>query len=60
LINARCETMDVLPTFQESFLHRRCVVPVTGYYECKQEVSFENTLALQFTGFEPAAWRGGG
>ncbi len=37
LINARSETMDVLPTFRESFIRRRCVVPVTGYYEWKRE-----------------------
>lgn len=43
LSNTRCETMDVLPTFQESFLHRRCVVPVTGYYEYKQEVDGSKT-----------------
>ena len=43
LRNARCETMDVLPTFQESFLHRRCVVPVAAYYEFKQEVDGSKT-----------------
>lgn len=43
LINARSETMDVLPKFQESFLHRRCVIPVTGYYEWKQEVDGSKT-----------------
>lgn len=37
LINARSETMDVLPTFRESFFRWRCVVPVTGYYEWKRE-----------------------
>ena len=37
LINARSETMDVLPTFRGAFLRHRCVVPVTGYYEWKRE-----------------------
>lgn len=38
IINARCETMDVLPTFAKAFEQHRCVVPVTGYYEWKKEV----------------------
>lgn len=57
LINARCETMDVLPTFRESFLHRRCVIPVTGYYEWKQEVDGSKT-PWRFTVRDPQG-RGG-
>mgnify|MGYP002849494745 CR=1 FL=1 len=37
LINARFETVDVLPTFRDSFLRFRCLVPVTGYYEWQEE-----------------------
>lgn len=36
IINARCETVDVLPTFAKAFEKRRCVIPVTGYYEWKK------------------------
>lgn len=43
IINARCETMDVLPTFAKAFEQRRCVVPVTGYYEWKKEVDGNRT-----------------
>lgn len=33
LINARAETVDVKPTFKESFLNRRCIIPATSFFE---------------------------
>lgn len=33
LINARCETAPVKPAFRAAFRARRCLVPMTGYYE---------------------------
>jgi putative SOS response-associated peptidase YedK len=32
-INAKAETVAVLPTFREPFRHKRCIVPATGFYE---------------------------
>ena len=32
-INARSETVDKSPTFRGPFRHRRCLVPMSGYYE---------------------------
>ena len=32
-INAKAETVDTLPTFRQSFRHKRCIVPATGFYE---------------------------
>jgi putative SOS response-associated peptidase YedK len=32
-INAKAETVDKLPTFRQPFLHKRCLVPATGFYE---------------------------
>lgn len=33
IINGRCETILERPTFRDSFLRHRCIVPTTGYYE---------------------------
>lgn len=33
IINARSETVYVKPTFKDSFLNRRCIIPATSYYE---------------------------
>ncbi len=35
LINARSETAFSKPTFKDSFIHRRGLLPVSGYYEWK-------------------------
>lgn len=32
-INARSETVSVKPTFRNSFRKRRCIIPMSGYYE---------------------------
>ena len=33
LINARAETADSKPAFQQNLLHRRCAIPCTGFFE---------------------------
>lgn len=37
LINARSETVSSKSTFRDSFIHRRGLIPVSGYYEWKKE-----------------------
>ena len=34
--NARAESLKDKPSFKESFLHRRCLVPATGFFEWKK------------------------
>src|SRR5262249_12683841 len=36
-INARAETVDRLPAFRVAYRHRRCLVPVSAFYEWSGE-----------------------
>lgn len=36
LINARAETLEVKPSFRESFGKKRCLIPADGFYEWKE------------------------
>ncbi|EOC99595.1 SOS response-associated peptidase [Caldisalinibacter kiritimatiensis] len=33
IINARSETVDKKPTFRDSFIRRRCIIPANGFFE---------------------------
>ncbi|WP_310621029.1 SOS response-associated peptidase [Flexibacterium corallicola] len=39
LINARAETVLEKPSFKNAMKHRRCLIPLTGFYEWKSEGS---------------------
>jgi putative SOS response-associated peptidase YedK len=48
-INARSETIDEKPMFKSSFLKRRCVVPVSGFYEWKKTGTDKQPYAIHGT-----------
>lgn len=37
IINARAETLEEKPSFQDSFKRRRCLIPADGFFEWKKE-----------------------
>ena len=47
LINARSETADRLPTFADGFRNRRCLIPMTWYYEWGQTEEGKRPFAIR-------------
>ena len=44
-INARAETVDKVPLFREAFAKRRCLIPATGFYECRSAKMASSLIA---------------
>ena len=47
LINARSETVAEKPSFKQSFVRRRCLIPATGYYEWSNKIPYYFSLKQQ-------------
>ena len=58
LINARSETVAEKKSFAESFALRRCLVPVTGFYEWKKSGSGRQPYLFRRRDGEPFALAG--
>mgnify|MGYP001027512242 CR=1 FL=1 len=58
MINARSETVDRKPAFEESFRHRRCWVLADGFYEWKDEAGRKIPIHFRLPDGRPFAFAG--
>ena len=66
-INARAETLEEKPSFNESFQRRRCLIPADGFYEWEKRGKDRQPYYFQLKDESPFAlagiwneWRGNG
>ncbi len=57
-INARSETLAQRPTFREPFKKRRCLVPVSGFYEWKKDGKAKQPYYITLAGQQPMTFAG--
>lgn len=58
LINARLETARQKPAFKSAYLHRRCLVPATGFYEWQKQESGKQPFYIHMPGHKLFAFAG--
>jgi putative SOS response-associated peptidase YedK len=58
MINARAETVAEKPSFRSAYRARRCLVPVTGFYEWKRIEKQKQPFYIRRTGHELFALAG--
>jgi putative SOS response-associated peptidase YedK len=58
MINARAETVDTKPSFKNSFVRRRCLIPASGFYEWKKEGQQKIPFRISMAGGELFAFAG--
>src|SRR5579862_4970302 len=56
LINARAETIDTKPAFRDAFKRRRCVVPISGFYEWRAIEGQKGKQPLYITPTDEEPW----
>jgi putative SOS response-associated peptidase YedK len=57
-INARSETVASVPSFRAAFRHRRCLIPVTGFYEWSGSTKHRQAWLFRLAGGGPFALAG--
>ncbi len=57
-INARSETLELKPSFSESFERRRCLIPADGFYEWKRNGKSKQPHYFQLKDESPFAFAG--
>jgi len=50
LINARGETLKDKPSFRNAFRKRRCIIPVSGFYEWRTEAGVKKPFFIRMSG----------
>jgi putative SOS response-associated peptidase YedK len=58
LINARSETIDVKPSFSDSFRRRRCLILADGFFEWKRSGKSKQPFYIQMKDQSPFAFAG--
>ncbi|HWL82277.1 MAG TPA: SOS response-associated peptidase [Roseomonas sp.] len=58
LMNARAEGVAEKPSFRDAFARRRCLVPLDGFYEWRQEGARKQPYAVALANGEPMALAG--
>lgn len=58
LINARGETVAQKPSFRDAYKHRRCLVPVDGFYEWRKEGEGKQPFRIGFKEGKPFVFAG--
>jgi putative SOS response-associated peptidase YedK len=58
LINARAETLDEQPAYQESFRDRRCLILADGFYEWRDDEHRKQAVWISRRDGEPFAFAG--
>jgi putative SOS response-associated peptidase YedK len=58
LINARCETLAEKPAFRRALKSRRCIVPISGFYEWQRQGRGKQPYFVTSVGGEPLTLAG--
>jgi len=58
VINARGETVDEKPSFRSAFLYRRCLIPLSGWYEWKLEEAGNQPYLIARVDHKPVVMAG--